>query len=251
MRKLAVCFLFAALSLWAADFWQSKKFTDWSGREVQKMLDSSPWAKSVSVPGELVTPGGGATRRSRDGGRGAIGEIGNPNGAAPDPMDQPARSGAGRAAQNADVDRDAAPMLTFTVRWESALPVRMARMRAKYGSEADTSPEVQKILATEEPNYVITVTGARLGSLGGDAEAIKKQAMADAELIIKGRDPIKPVDFMLERGNGVGMAVFAFPKSAPVSAGEKEVEFFAKFDSVPVRQKFQLKNMTFAGRLEL
>ena len=174
-----------------------------------------------------------------------MGEIGDPN----DPTADAPRSGVGRSARNADPDRGAPPMLTFIVRWESALPVKEARVRLKYGSEAGASAEAKRVLETEEPNYVITVSGLSANALRGDAEEVKKRAMADAALIVKGKDPIKPVDFMVQRGDGVTIAVFAFPKS--LTLGDKEVEFSAEFDSVRVRQKFQFKNMVFAGKLEL
>jgi hypothetical protein len=49
-----------AIALTAADFWQSKKFTEWSDKEVQKILRDSPWAR----PGEvrLEGMGGGGTQ---------------------------------------------------------------------------------------------------------------------------------------------------------------------------------------------
>lgn len=250
MRKFAGILLLGSVCLWAADFWQAKQFTDWSDKDVQKMLENSPWSKPVNVSGDLVAPGG-MNRKRGDGGRGGMGEVGNPNDPTPDPLSDAPRSGVGRNAQNADPDRGAAPMLTFTVRWESALPLKEARVRAKYGSEAGTSAEAKKILETEEPNYVISVSGPFGKALGGDAENLKKQAMADAALIFKGKDPIKPVDFMVQPGNGGAVAVFAFPKSAALSLDDKEVEFSAKFASIPVKQKFQLKNMMFAGKLEL
>ncbi|HUA87402.1 MAG TPA: hypothetical protein VMB85_26275 [Bryobacteraceae bacterium] len=250
MRRFVVSLLLLAVSAWAADFWQSKKFTDWSEHDVRRMLDDSPWSKAVSVSGDLVAPAG-TSRKSRDGGRGGMGEVGNPNLSAPDPMDDAPRSGVGRAAQNADPDRGAAPLLNFIVRWESALPVKEARLRLKYGSEAATSADARRVLETEEPNYVITVSGLSGNALRGDPGAVKKQVMDDAELMVKGKDPIKPVDFMVQRGNGVAIAVFAFPKSTPLTLEDKEVEFRARFDSIPVKQKFQLKNMMFAGKLEL
>jgi hypothetical protein len=250
MKNFAVALALLPVCLLAADFWQSKEFPDWSDKDVQKMLDNSPWSKPLNVSGDLVAPGGSSGKRG-SGGRSGMGEVGNPNDTTPDPMADAPRSGVGARAQNADPDRGAAPVLTFTVRWESALPVKEARVRAKYGSEAATSAEAKKILATEEPNYVITVSGLSGNLLRGDADAVKKQAMADAALTAKGKDPIKPVDFMFQRGNGSAVAVFAFPKSAAISLDDKEVEFSAKFDSLPVKQKFQLKNMVFGGKLEL
>jgi hypothetical protein len=249
MRKFAVCLLIVA-PLCAADFWQAKPYTEWSEKNVKKMLDDSPWARPVNIAGDLVPPRTGGGKRGL-GARGSMTEIGNPNEVTPDPMGDAPRSGVGRSAQNADPDRGTAPMLTFTVRWESALPVKQARVRARYGSEAGTSQEARRILETEEKNYLITVSGLPANTLRGDAQEIKTQAIADAALTVKGQDPIKPIDFMLRRVNGDTIAVFAFPRTIPLTLDDKEVEFRAKFASIPVKLRFALKNMIFAGKLEL
>src|SRR5436190_34514 len=65
MKKLAAFLLVFALSLWAADFWLSKPFTDWNDKDVDKMLHNSPWAKQIGV---AVSSGGGGGMNS--GGRG-------------------------------------------------------------------------------------------------------------------------------------------------------------------------------------
>ena len=33
----------------AADFWQTKKFSKWSGKEVSKLLRDSPWARAIGM----------------------------------------------------------------------------------------------------------------------------------------------------------------------------------------------------------
>ena len=245
MRKSAIFVLLFSVSLWAADFWQSKKYSDWSDKDVQKMIDNSPWSRPVTVSDDVVPPGGSSGKH----GRGGMGEIGGDLNT--DPTADAPRSGVGDRARGAEPDRGTAPLVTFVVRWESALPMREARVRAKYGSEAETSADAKKIIDTEEPTYVITVSGLRANALRGDPETVRKQMLADASLTVKGKGPIKPVDFRLQRGNSAAIAMFAFPKSAPLSLEDKEVEFSAKFDSLPVRQRFQFKNMTIAGKLEL
>src|SRR5271163_347482 len=38
-----------AVALFAADFWKTKDYTQWSSEEVTKVLTDSPWAKEISV----------------------------------------------------------------------------------------------------------------------------------------------------------------------------------------------------------
>ncbi len=66
-RILAVSLLFAGgvCTLLAADFWQTKKFTEWSDKEVLKILADSPWAEKVSIPRPPMGGGGGGGEQGR------------------------------------------------------------------------------------------------------------------------------------------------------------------------------------------
>src|SRR5262245_12100097 len=74
MRKLAAIALSFAACLWAADFWQSKPFTEWNEKEMKRMLENSPWARMVSIsmgdPRPMASGGGGGRGRNRGGGGG-------------------------------------------------------------------------------------------------------------------------------------------------------------------------------------
>ena len=37
-------------ALAAAEFWETKHFTTWSDKEVEKILTDSPWSREVGVP---------------------------------------------------------------------------------------------------------------------------------------------------------------------------------------------------------
>ena len=41
--------LVAGVALVAADFWEEQSFTEWSDKDVQKMLADSPWAQQVRI----------------------------------------------------------------------------------------------------------------------------------------------------------------------------------------------------------
>src|ERR1700733_2327727 len=83
MKKAPLLLFPAALALWAADVWQAKPFTEWSDKDIAKIMSDSPWAKKVSVT--LPTsgrggggppaggPGGGGGGGGRGGGRGGGG----------------------------------------------------------------------------------------------------------------------------------------------------------------------------------
>lgn len=52
-RKAVLTFICLAmpLAVWAADFWDTKPYQNWSAKETQRMMEDSPWAATVTVSG--------------------------------------------------------------------------------------------------------------------------------------------------------------------------------------------------------
>lgn len=242
MKTFLPLLLIFAISLWAADFWQSKPYTEWSDKEVQKLLTSSPWAKEVSV-----TMGGGGGGSSK-GGR-------SKGGGGDTSFDGPAMgTGGGNAgpSSRAGIQEvgggtpSGAPSIPLTVSWRTALPLRQAVARQKFGAEAGTSADAKKLVEESQKYYAILITGVptRMGR-GGDE--VKTALMKNTSLKVKGKDPIAPAD--LQAG---GTAVlFLFPKTVPIDLDDKEVEFSTKLGQNIVKTRFKLKDMVFNGKLDL
>lgn len=235
-----------AVSLLAADFWQSKPFTDWNDRDVQKMLQSSPWSKPFSVA-LAASNGTTAGRRAgtTSGGGGAM--KGPASGSDPGSLNPREPSG----DPGAESGPTGVPTINLTVRWQSAMPVREAIVKAKFGNEAGTSAEAKKALEEKIDDYILSVGGVPKTALQGDADELKKRMLAQSMLVIKGRDPIKPVDFMTENVGRATEVMFAFPKTTPITEEDKEVEFIVRIGEFNVRQKFRLKDMLVNGKLDL
>ena len=140
--------------------------------------------------------------------------------------------------------------ITVTVSWRTALPVREAVARGKYGDEAGTSAEAKKLVEQEQKYYAILVTGppAR-GGRGGDR--MKESMLKGTSLIVKGRDPIVPSDIQSGSDEKRMLVLFLFPKDNPITADDKEVEFSSKIGPLVIKQKFHLKEMVLNGKLEL
>src|SRR5689334_11580334 len=98
----------------AGDFWDKKKFPDWSAKDAQKMLKESPWARPVEMGGGTGVGSGRGSGRGRGGGApGPVGAGGIPDastGGATDSLETSAGGGAGAAGVMA------------IIRWQSALP---------------------------------------------------------------------------------------------------------------------------------
>jgi hypothetical protein len=248
MKKIVPLLLTLALCLWAADAWQSKPFTDWSDKDVQRLLNSSPWAKEVSIA--LGGGGGGGSSKGggkRGGGGGGGGDIGG--------GDSPSGSSGGGSSR-ASVQEvgggtlGSVPSLTLIVRWQTALPIREAIAKQKYGSEAGVSPDSKKLLEEQQKYYAIVVSGLP-GRMLHASDDMKSNLLKVTTLSVKGKDPVVAADLQTAGNEQNAVVLFVFPKTSPFDAEDKEVEFSSKFGPIIVKQKFKLKEMVFNGKLEL
>lgn len=174
--KTAILLMFpAALALWAAEVWQSKPYTDWTDKDIQKIMSDSPWAKKVSValsmgggPGGPVPPSTTGSTGGRGGGRSG------PQGTA--------ASGGGDPGIGGDIQPGVGvPETVLFIRWRTALVVNEALAKSKYGADAGTSPDAKKMLEPEPKYYVIWVNGLPANLRPRDAEA-KQEMLKDSVL---------------------------------------------------------------------
>ena len=247
LRSIAITSLSAA-ALWAADFWESKSYTEWSKKEVGKLMTNSPWAQKVTVymsggrggggfgggggrgGGGFGDPGGGGGGGGRGGGvfggpGGGGGVLGGPGG------------GAGPA-----------PSMNVIVRWFSSIPVKQAMVRSNYGAEAATAQEAIEYLARQETHYIVAVAGLperMAGFVQRNPDALKENTM----LKRKKKEPINPDDVQTQERTA--NFYFMFPKTDAITVDDKEVEFIMKTQRFEVKRKFKLKNMVFNGELSL
>jgi hypothetical protein len=265
MKKVIPLLLTSSLALWAADFWLSKPFANWDQKEIQKILTDSPWAKKVSVPltgrggGGGAFPGGGGGGGGRGGGRG-----GGPAGPSLDPgigggggAGIAETAGGGGRTPNfgggGDGGSDAAsvtPAIQLFVRCQSALPVREALAKLKYGAEAATSPEAKKLLEGEQQYYIITIGGLP-GYIQPRDEDAKQLLVKATALSVKGKDPVAAMDVQFQKDGANVDAYFVFPRMNAFVVEDKEVEFATKAGPLAIKQKFNLKNMVINGKLEM
>jgi hypothetical protein len=236
IRLFSIC-LGASALLVAADFWEKKKFPDWSEKEAQKIMKDSPWAKPVefgppSGPGLSGSPGG---RGGRGGGGGTVPSVPEVSGTGAGGLGRDGTEGSGAGmGGGSSPSRPAA-----IVRWQSALPIRQAAARIKFGAEAATSADAGKMLAKAENYYIIAVSGIPIRPT--DPKAL---------LEIRGKDPIQSVNVQAGKDANSAVLYFVFPRT-PITLEDKEVEFVFKLGSTDLRRRFRLKDMVFEGNLEL
>lgn len=243
MKKIIPALLAVAVCLWAADFWQSKPYTEWSDKDVQRIETNSPWSKQVSVSlGDAPAPNTGRSKKGGGGGGGG-GDM---------------ESGGGNLSPRAgtqDVGGGVIPNgggagLTLTVSWRTALPIREAVAKAKFGAEAGTSADAKKMIEEEQNFYAIMVTGLPARAIRAN-DKMKESLLKGTELIVKGKDPIQASDVQKGGNEQTTMLLFLFPKTTPLTVEDKDVEFSTRLGPIVIRQKFHLKDMVFNGKLDL
>src|ERR1700722_698636 len=113
-----------ATAVLAAEFWQSKPYTDWSDKEVARILTDSPWSRQVPLDMNAMRANGGGGGGMGGGGRG--------------------RGGGG--------GRGGTQQRSITIRWVSALPVKQALIKTRFPEKAG-GEEAKKLLDQVETKY--------------------------------------------------------------------------------------------------
>jgi len=240
----------AALGLagcaWAADLWLSRPFAEWTDKDAQKIINASPWARQISVmPSGARVPSYSGDRR------GSTLEDNPAIMRAPTNAENAEVTAKPRENQAGDDSRQiASGPVKLVIQWRSALPVRQALARAKFGVEAATSAEAKQFIETEPSDYVIAVIGIPRAFLSGDGESLKKTLMERATLSAGGKARIHPSEIQFRAGPSIDV-FFAFPRTSPFTAEDKRVEFVVKLDPLAIKEDFRLRDMMFQGKLEL
>ena len=239
LTKGCAIVLLVAFSLVAGEdpAWKTKPIPEWTADEAQQVLTDSPWAKTVTPTvnrqsGERE-PGSGGGRRGGIGiglpggmGRRYPGGGGYPGGGRPDRTD-------------GSTTRPTPP--TLKLRWESALPIREAELKAR-----DTNAPT-----LAEDSYAIAVYGVPRRMATTDSKTLSDQLKRAASLKRDGKKDLKPSSVeVLEREDGP-VIVYLFPRSHEIPAGDRRVEFDARIGRLDFTQSFYLEDMVFQGKLEL
>ncbi len=245
---IAVSFVAFVPSSSAADFWKKKSYLEWKDDEVQKMLNDSPWSKHATVPGgsgeEMSTGGSDATVSAgrRRGSLSSAGGIGAPSGEGGEASVRRTGSSGGRGPGG----------MSLLVQWTSALPVKQAMVRLRFGRQTAPSGDAAQLLAREEEGYFLTVRNLPRKLSGVDPAQLREALLKMAILNRKGGESIRPSDVQTAKTeDGAVIVVFVFPRSTPITLEDKNVEFVLRLGSTEFKCKFDLRDMVLDGKLQL
>jgi hypothetical protein len=134
-----------------------------------------------------------------------------------------------------------AQIIRLLVRWESALPVRVAELK---------TGEAQPPTLSDD-GYCVAVYGVPFTDAKGDPLSLARDFKESAFLRRDGKKDVKPLRveaFELEHS---AVVVYLFPYSAEISKKDSTVEFTALIGRLQVSQTFNVEEMLFQGKLEL
>jgi hypothetical protein len=230
----------AAVSLTAAadPVWKSKPAAQWTQEDALQVLTTSPWVRQVTA----VVTRRLTEEQLREAGRmGQPDSIGNqgvdPNGSGPT-VSANIFTGLG---DNDRSPRSRPQPMVLKLRWESALPVRIAEFK----SRSVDAP------ASDDAGYRIAVYGIPGGGFKGDPKELGKPLKNLAFLKRDGKKDVRPVSAeVVQLETGV-VVVYVFPLSAEISKSDGQVRFEAQIGRIVVAHTFELNEMEFMGKLEL
>ncbi|MGD0580078.1 MAG: hypothetical protein ABSC08_14245 [Bryobacteraceae bacterium] len=336
MRSIQLCAAAAVLSLagvsLAGEKWDSKDPSQWSSVEIDKLLHNSPWAQPAKVQlgqtmggyGQGPNSGGGGYPGGGGGypGGGGRGGIGLPGGIGiPFPggggMGYPGGGGGGRGGRGGGNRRPQASTVEATVRWDSALPVRLAMAQQNPPSKpdekpalkparaaqsdaepaggfrkadapapavtaADEHPSVTTLTPNETPKeYIVAVSGFPLESSnrnyqrrssdsgqqgnppdqtdrdtsdsrsGRDPDVIREELMERTSISRSEGKTLHPVSVEFNLPGRYGVIYFHFSREDEITKKDKDLIFHTQLGDNRLERKFDVKEMTYKGKLEL
>ena len=233
------CVIGAAAGLMAADpVWKSKPAAQWTEEDARLVLSLSPWAKETRAT---------ITRRLTEDQLREAGQMGQPRGVGNEGVD-PKGSGpkvspnifTGSGGDDRS-PRSLPQPITLRVRWETALPVRLAEFK---------SHEVEPP-TLEGDGYRIAVYGIPGANFKGDPKELGKPLKNLAALKRASQKDVRPISAeVFQRENDV-VVVYLFPLSAEITKKDRQIQFEAQIGRIVVAQIFELSEMEFMGKLEL
>jgi len=218
--------------------WKSKPAAQWTEEDAKQILSASPWVKQNRAT---------ITRRLTEDQLREGGQMGQPRGVGNEGVD--AKGSGPKVSPNVFAgpggdDRSPRSLpqpITLKLRWENALPVQIAELKAH-----EVPPPT-----LEGDGYRIAVYGIPGAAFKGDPAQLGKPLKNLAALKREGRKDVRPVSVEVFQRESDVVVVYLFPLSAEITKKDLRIEFDAQIGRIVVAQIFDLSEMEFMGKLEL
>jgi hypothetical protein len=130
----------------------------------------------------------------------------------------------------------------LTLRWESAMPVREAELKAR---------DVNAPTLEDEDHYAIAVYGVPVTMINGNTKSLEDNCKKNASLKREDKKDIKPSSVQVLRREDGPVVVFLFPRAKEITRDDRRIEFDAQINKLALTESFYLEDMTFQGKTEL
>jgi len=238
-----LAFLVVINIAWAGgDPWKTKPFQQWDSKDIQRILNDSPWGRIVRVDapwknaGDTDSAGGDTAMRGIQptmAGQGqASRDVGAPGGV-------PGANGGGQQAAQA----------AFLVRWVSSRTVREAAFRAAVLNGQMKEEDAEKQAAEHVDSYQILVGGSDMKPFQAVDEATLKGGVWLTTKKTKQKIAFSTVQIDRDPdGKTIQALVFSFPKKSAtgestIAADERTVDFSLIFAGARIQTSFDISKM--------
>jgi|HubBroStandDraft_6_1064221.scaffolds.fasta_scaffold55579_2 hypothetical protein len=242
MRKtsIAVTALLAAAAIaWAGgDPWKTKSIDQWTDKDIQEILLTSPWAKAGVQPQGAWRPDG-MTQAS-----GSTGIAGSKS----DTAHVGAGSNPEQTGATAKEDSAAAGQASYSIFWWSSRTIRAASMRKAVLKGTMTEADAEKTVSNVPDEYMILVQGTNMQIFQHRGEeAFEKAAYIQLKKTKQKVYPTK-VAFLKGGDGNVNGAVFYFSKKGAgdeptIAPDEKEIDFYLQMGDAKLITYFDPRKM--------
>jgi hypothetical protein len=242
MRKKAFAvavILAAVVAAQAGDVWKTKPFDQWTDKDIQEILQNSPWARPGVQPQGAWRPDG--TTPITGGNLGVAGSGSDRSHTTSGPT--PDKPGGTEKADSA-----AASQATYSIFWWSSRTIRAASVRRAVLKGSMTEADAEKSVAATPDDYMVLVQGTNMQIFQHRGEeAFEKSAYIQVKKTKQKLDPTKVA--FLKTGDGtVTGAIFYFAKKGAtgeptIAPDEKEIDFYLQVADAKLLASFDPRKM--------
>jgi hypothetical protein len=262
---VAISLFSQCMFLIAGEFQIGKSPSEWSESEARKLLSDSPWTKRAKLhsttkaatfiqpiensgtkvgglgpggPGHGVVAPSAADMMNQSAGpqmmpclSWGLGSTGLPS---------PTSEACQAAWQSVALLRSTGlPKDTVVIVWESAAPVREAKIRLAINDPLNAQ--------ATDPVIIQMIAHPLLRQINTSSASMRQMIRESAVLLRNGKDRVQASDVAFIEANE-SVVRFFFPRQQTIQAGEKEVLFRFEMLETSVEAKFSLKEMVYRGQ---
>jgi hypothetical protein len=239
-KAFAVAVILAAVAAaQAGDVWKTKPFDQWTDKDIQEILLTSPWAKAgVQAQGSWHPDGMSQAT-------GSTGIAGSSSDTSHVAAGNSTLSPGGTEKQ----DAAAASQATYSVFWWSSRTIRAASMRRAVLKGSMTEADAEKTVANVPDDYMVLVQGTNMQIFQHRGEeAYAKNAYLQLKKTKEKVYPTKASFLKGSDGQTVTGAVFYFAKKTSsgeptIAPDEKEIDFYLQVGDAKLVTFFDPRKM--------